>query len=290
MAALCAVVRGHEDSNDHMVRCPREIDPNFPKGRLFGSVTCAQTGLPLSGATIKLQAVHEEPDIAFGIQRLGVTDAKGNFQFPAVLASTYYIFATLPRYVSSASPLSRSSPLVFGVPCHIETRSQDIDAVLDKVTVNPANPSEIHLSLLVGGTISGKVFWLDGTPAINNQLALVRVHPDDSRRPYDLVLPEDWLYLDQLMYPSSSTDDNGNFHLEGLSPGKYIVGARAPKLLNYVRKNLMWNGIPPTINCAGFEYWTGGTPNLAEAVPIEVEAGVDVPQINLTLPMLRPNP
>jgi hypothetical protein len=287
IAALSAVVRGHEDSNYHMAMFPREIDPNFPKGRLFGRVTCTQTGLPLCGAAIKLQAVHPEGDIAFGIQKLGVTDENGNFDFPAVLASTYYIFATLPGYASSVSPLSRSSG--FGIPCHIDTRLQDIDAVLDRVTVTPATPSEIHLSLLAGGTISGKVFWLDGSPAIHTHLTVVHVYRDESRRHYALTPPEDDHCLEELVY-GSSTDDDGNFHLDGLFPGKYIVGARAPKLLNYVRKNLMWNGVPPTINCAGFYLWTGGTPNLAEAAPIEVEAGVEIPKIDLTLPMLRPNP
>ena len=79
-----------------MARSPREIDPNFPKGRLFGSVTCASTGLPLSGAAIKLQGVSPAVDEVFGLRKLGITDANGNFDFPAVLAWTYYIFSTLP--------------------------------------------------------------------------------------------------------------------------------------------------------------------------------------------------
>jgi hypothetical protein len=263
-----------------MARRPREIDPNFPKGRLFGSVTCVSTGFPLSGAAIKLQGVSPAVDEVFGLHKLGVTDANGNFDFPAVLASTYYIFSTLPGYASPASPLSRS--FAYGVPCHLDDRTHDLDAVLDRVTVTPAAPSKIHLSLVDGGVISGKVLWMDGSPATHSPVSIMHVDRDESRRRYSLTASEDADCMGDMF--DYLTDSDGNFHLGGLFPAKYIVGAKAPKLLDYVRKNLMWNGVPPTINCASFYYWTGNTPNLAEATPIEVESGIVT--INLTLPML----
>ena len=263
-----------------MVRSPREIDPNFPKGRLFGGVTCASTGLPLRGAAIKLQGVSPAVDEVFGLRKLGVTDANGNFDFPAVLAWTYYIFSTLPGYASPASPLSRS--FAFGVPWHLDYRTHDLDAVLNRVMVTPAAPSEIHLSLVDGSVISGKVLWMDGSPAAHNPVSIMHVDRDESRRRYSLTASEDADCMGDMS--DYLTDSDGHFRLGGLFPGKYIVGAKAPRLLNYVRKNLMWNGIPPTINCASFYYWTGNTPNLAEATPIEVGSGIVT--INLTLPML----
>jgi hypothetical protein len=159
----------------------RKIDPNFPKGQLLGRVTCASTGLPLAGAAIKLQAIKEEGPIRFGIQRLGVTDAEGNFDFPNVLASTYYAFATLPGYASPSSTLTRSAS--FGISTYLDAPRHVLDAVLDKITVAPGTPSQITFSLEVGGTISGTVSWQDGSPATNNPLKVIFVDGEKNSTP-----------------------------------------------------------------------------------------------------------
>ncbi len=264
-----------------MTRLPREIDQNFPRGRLFGRVTCTQTGSPLAGATISLQGAPPSIDEVFGIRTLGVTDANGNFDFRAVLAWTYYIFAKVPGYAYPASHLSQSWGCL-GVRDHFNAPEPVLDAALDKVTVTPEAATEINLTLAVGGTISGKVSWQDGTPAARNQMKLILVD-GDKRRDHSFRSEQDAHAY------GTETDDKGNYRFKGLYTGKYVVGARAPKLLDYVRKNLMWNGVPPTMNCASFYYWTGNTPNLADAVPIDVESAVDVSNVDLTLPMLRPN-
>jgi len=265
------------------MRLEHKIDPNFPKGQFLGRVICASTGLPLAAAVIKLQAVKPEEDIRLGIQRLGVTDTEGNFDFPNVLASTYYAFATLPGYASPSCTLTRSAS--FGIPTYLDVPRHVLDAVLDKVTVTPGIPSQITFSLEVGGTISGTVSWQDGSPATNNLLKVVFIDGEKNQHDHWLEPMEDMPgFFDT---PEVLTDGNGSFKLDGLFTGKYIVGARVPKLLPYVRKNLQWDGVPPTINCASFFHWTGNTPNLANAIPVEVKSGTDIPNIDLVLPMLR---
>jgi hypothetical protein len=261
-----------------MAMLEREIDPNFPKGQLFGRVTCASTGLPLPAAAIKLQAVSPEGDIRFGIQRLGESDAEGKFHFPSVLASTYYAFATLPGYVSPSSLLPRH--FGFGVPCHLEAPRQ----ILDEITIAPGTPTKIAFPLHVGGSISGTAFWQDGSLAANTPLAVKLIDDDNNRCDHWLTPMEDTHYF---LQPEMSTDNNGNFKLAGLFTGNYIVGARVPRLLPYVRKNLLWGGVPPTINCGSLFYWTGDTPNPADAVPVAVTAGKDISGVDLVLPMLR---
>jgi hypothetical protein len=262
------------------MRLQREIDPNFPKGQLLGRVTCASTGLPLSAATIKLQAINPEGDVRFGIQRLGVSDVEGNFDFPGVLAWTYYVFATLPGYVSPSSLIPREFGL--GLPYYIDARRRVLDGLLDKITIAPGTATKIDFSLHVGGSISGTVFWQDGNPATNTQLTVMFIDRDNNRHEHQLAPRED---ASPLADSNVSTDNDGNFKLAGLFTGKYIVGARVPKLLPYVRKNLLWDGVPSTINCGSFFYWTGNTPNPADAVPVAVTAGTDISGVDLVLPM-----
>jgi hypothetical protein len=258
----------------------RKIDPNLPRGRLFGSVTCASTGFPLGAATVWAQGLKSEPDIAFGIRKLGVTNANGFFDFSGIPASKYYIFATLRGYASPATQLSRFSG--FGVPEHFSAAEHVLDVALERVTVASEAATEINLSLVIGGTISGRVSWQDGSPAARNSMRLIFVDCDN--RHHHSVRHED------VCAYGTETDDEGNYRFEGLFTGKYIVGARAPKFLNYVRKNLMWNGIPPTISCASFFYLTGNTANPVEAIPVEIESGIDISKIDLILPMLPVNP
>jgi hypothetical protein len=265
-----------------MAMLERKIDPNFPKGQLLGLVTCASTGLPLAGAAIKLQAVKPEGDIRFGIQRLGVSDAEGNFDFPGVLAWTYYVFATLPGYVSPSSLIPREFGL--GLPYFIDARRRVLDGVFDKITVVPGTPIKIIISLHAGSSISGTVFWQDGSPATNTQLTVMLIDGDENRHEHQLAPRED---ISPFANSNVLTDSNGNYKLAGLFTGKYIVGARVPRLLPYLRKNLLWGGVPPTINCGSLFYWTGNTPNPADAVPVEATAGKDISGVNLVLPMLR---
>lgn len=205
------------------MRLQREIDPNFPKGQLLGRVTCGSTGLPLAAATIKLQAINPEGDIRFGIQRLGVSDAEGNFDFPSVLASTYYAFATLPGYVSPSSLIPRH--FGFGVPYHLEAPRQTLDAVLDNITVIPNAATKITFSLHVGASIPGTVFWQDGSPAINTPLTVKLIDGDNNRRDHWLMPMEDTHSFLQL---EMTTDNNGNFKLDGCSPANTSLERACP--------------------------------------------------------------
>jgi hypothetical protein len=207
---------------------------------------------------------------------------RGTLIFPNVLASTYYAFATLPGYASPSSTLTRSDG--FGIPPHLDAPRHVLDAVLDKITVTPGTPSQITFSLEIGGTISGTVFWQDGSPATNNLLKVMFIDGEKNQHCHWLTPMED---IGPFSEFTVATDTDGNYKLAGLFTGKYIVGARVPRLLPYVRKNLLWGGVPPTINCGSLFYWTGDTPNPANAVPVEVTSGTDISDINLVLPMLR---
>ncbi len=255
-----------------MARYPVELDPSFPRGRFLGRVHCASTGAPLASAKIKLQGVRPVSDHFFGIHQIGETDRNGRFDFPAVPVFTYYAFATLPGYVSPASLLSTRS--CFGVPTHFDAPAEVLDVALPKISINVQEASILDFQLETGGSIGGRVSWQDGAPAKNNWTQLMLIDAEEKRRGYRF----------------SSTDAEGNFRLECLPPGRYIIGAKVPRLLDYVCKNAYPGRTPAMVNCASLYYWTGGTPYYMEAVPIELQSREDIAGISIVLPMLEREP
>lgn len=259
------------------------IDPNYPKGRLSGSVFCSSTGAPLPSAAIKIQGADQEArNHSFGVQFLGKTDANGKFDFPSVLVGTYYIFATLPGYVSPESLLPRM--LVLGPPVAIIASQEIMNAALSQISVTQHHTSEIDLQLQPGGSISGRVTWNDGTPARHNEISLMLVE-GDKRRPHTTSRPEDHPMGEE---DRDFTDSDGRFRINDLFTGSYIVGHRVPRLLNYHRKNLVPERGPAILNCASVYLWTGDKPYFEEATPIEVHCGDHIVGLDTELPMLEP--
>jgi hypothetical protein len=270
------------------MRLPVELDPSFPRGRFRGSVHCTSTGAPLASAKIRLQGFQPVLDNFFGIHQVGETDRKGRFDLPAVPVGTYYAFATLPGYVSPASLLPTTS--CFGVRTHFDVPDRVLDATLPKVTINVQDASVVDFQLETGGSISGRVSWQDGTPARNNWTQLMLVDAEGGRRNLGSFLEDRSFVRD---YATFGTDAEGNFRFKCLPPGRYIIGARVPRLLDYVCKNAYPGRTPAMVNCASLYYWTGGTggtPYYMEAVPLELQSREDISGISIVLPMLEREP
>ena len=266
-----------------MARFLEPLDPSFPRGRFLGRVHCASTGLPLASAKIKLQGFKPVSDHFYGIHQIGETDRTGRFDFPAVPVGTYYAFATLPGYLSPASLLSRS-PFIFGGRVHFNAPVEVLDATLPKISINVEKASIVDFQLETGGSISGRVSWQDGAPAKNNWTQLMLIDSEEKRRGFGASLEDLSFTGNDAVF---GTDAEGNFRFKCLPPGRYIIGAKVPRLLDYVCKNAYPGRTPAMVNCASLYYWTGGTPYYKEAVPIELQSREDISGINIVLPMLE---
>jgi hypothetical protein len=225
-------------------------------------------------------------DPFLGIHQLGETDPKGNFDFAAIPVGTYHAFATLQGHVSPASLLPRTDAC-FAIPTRFDAPIQVLDAVLPKVCINVQAASVIDFQLEIGGSICGSVSWQDGAPAKNNRLSVMLIDGEEKRRDHHLIPLEDQSPFD---YALEATDGDGNFRVEGLYPGRYIIGFRVPRFLSYVRKNAYPGGSPATINCASSFYWTGETPYHMAATPLELKSRGHISGINIVLPMLEQEP
>lgn len=284
--AFRQVIHKANDEAVNSMRLPVELDPSYPRGRFSGSVHCASTGLPLASAKINLHSFEPPSDNFFGITQVGETDENGRFDIPAIPAGIYHAFATLQGYVSPASLLPIDS-FTFGLPDHFDVPIAVLDATLPKVTITAQAPTVLDFQLETGGSISGTVSWQDGAPAKITEMKLMWIDGEGKRRDAGYFFEK----------TSSSGRDvpggmaaDGNFHLGCLAAARYIIGAKAPRLMPYVCRNAYPGRSPVFVNCASFYYWTGETPYYMEAIPVELKSREHISGISIVLPMLEPKP
>ncbi|MFQ5866145.1 MAG: carboxypeptidase regulatory-like domain-containing protein [bacterium] len=123
--------------------------------------------------------------------------------------------------------------------------------------VEPYETSNINFTLTLGGTISGVVINDDGTAIAE---ALVEAATE--------ILYRDPTTSDSLViyhHGFAYTDENGEYHIDGLPTGSYFVYAQA------------WNRWAYTIE------WYDNASSPEEATPVPVEVGQETPGIDFQL-------
>jgi hypothetical protein len=198
----------------------------LPVGSVKGHVICGDTQRPARFAeVILLRKPEPEPENKAdarderpakvenqGETRVllanGRSSLDGSYQIPDVQPGDYYVLAKMEGYIGPISTVET------------EDDTQDLDKVLagvPTVHVVADRNSTADVTLRRGGTIKGTVRFDDGAPLGGG---LVNVEPvdrvDASRSSY--VLDKLWTERDE-----HTTDDEGNYRVSGLPPGKYRI-------------------------------------------------------------------
>ena len=166
---------------------------------LRGTVIDKESGAPIVRAVVALRGMSRQ-----GVMVQNLTDERGTFEFRQLAAGTYQLRASPGEYRATHVSMSYPTPTRPGVsePLRIKDGEERTDIVI---------------ALPRAHVISGRVTDEAGSPLANVSISLPR--SSFGSGPYD--------------GRPRTTDDNGNFRVFGLGPGRYTLCADANRGVSF---------------------------------------------------------
>lgn len=204
-------------------------------GVISGRVT--SDGQPVRGVVVFIQP----SDFAQGSVKLRArTDQNGQFEIRGVPDGTYFLQAFAPALVvPNEYPMSRGKVV-----------NLSDNEVVDNV----------ELQLKPGGVITGRVYDVDGSPLVQEN---IRIFLADVNRKAQLYLP--------FGYMSSTTDDRGEYRIFGIPPGKYLISVGVDTNTSVARFNDTYHQMTFHPNATDEE-----KANVIEVSPGSESTGIDI--------------
>lgn len=142
-----------------------------------------------------------------------LTDARGDFRIGGVRAGSYFAFVDVPGVLSPLGFISIDDMRgASGMPDLGDGRK-----FFDLVEVDGKRDVNVTVHARRGASLSGRVAYADGDPAVNVSITLMRRSADGRLRKY-------LIGASAAVLSGLRTDDRGMFRMMGLPPGEYVVG------------------------------------------------------------------
>lgn len=191
-----------------------------PAGIVTGHVLCGDNNAPARLASVMLEpadAIDGYTAASKGVSAhlSGVQTAPdGSFVMTHVAPGTYYVFASLPGYVSPIATLDATADQLQKPD---KALKEKIARVVPRVTVQSGAPAAIDVTLQRGAAVSGTVLYDDGSPAPGLPVQLLIHQKDKWVEPRGGPVPN---------APSATTDDRGQFRINGLPAQEYLLAVQ----------------------------------------------------------------
>jgi hypothetical protein len=199
---------------------------------------------------------------------MGMTNASGEFQIKNVPAGNYFVM------VDAAGIITPLSLVDLAEVENEKLAVEEIKKQFDEIVVDGTNDVTVKVRARRGGSISGKVTYADGDPAINVRVNVMRKKDGQLRSFITNLNPSTFFGI--------QTDDRGMYRVAGLPPGEYIVSAsetidHTGDGGNQRGEDLMFGSASLVVT-----YYPGATKQTS-ATAIQVDAGQEQKEINITL-------
>jgi protocatechuate 3,4-dioxygenase beta subunit len=222
---------------------------DHPAARIEGKTVNAVDNTPLRNVEIALMGNDTE-----GFPHAAKSDAEGHFSFPNVTPGTYYVSISRTGFVTRRSTRAL---LTNGGTITLSEGEKMVDAIV------PLWPAAV---------IRGKVLDPGGEPVANASVSVIRPGRSKNIGRYNAA-------------QSANTDDNGDFRLFGLAPGRYIVMASSSGGLAEMAGSFAGDSDTPKETRTVPTYYPG-TADYRQATPITLRAGDELP-LNIMLTTAR---
>ena len=284
-SALCCAGQDAQQSTPPQMEAPqtdampqpsRPARPKAPKGKLTGTVYCADTNLPARLAAIYLVQISET---SVGTNNGTISDLEGRFAINHVQEGDYYVIAVLPGYLNLISSLTKS---------HLDAMTAEdrkkFLAQVPSVTISASQPAELSLRLERGAEIDGTVMYDDGSPAIGLRVNFKLKAGQESNGILPQMMDNENIFYSQTGPPM--TDDRGHFRILGVPPGEYVVSASLPaESAENANENQAVEMIEATIGA--IDVFVGGGLRASKAETVKVTAGGASRDVDITIPLSR---
>ncbi|MGB7922707.1 MAG: carboxypeptidase-like regulatory domain-containing protein [Pyrinomonadaceae bacterium] len=219
------------------------------KSTLRVRVVYEDTGRPLSRTEVSVFELN-----GAGARHQATTDERGEFSLKNMIAGTYGIGVNAPGLVN---------PWLNSYERETDARTVSVDGI---------NPVEVVVRVRRGGVIAGRILRASGEPAAGAIVSILKEW-DGHIRPFRVI---------DAGRTQIRTDARGLYRIASLSSGKYFVSAAEDS-----RRTVEQKGAAGGSDRAGFGALRGtfyqATTSLRDALPVQVEAGSESDNINITL-------
>jgi protocatechuate 3,4-dioxygenase beta subunit len=223
-------------------------------GTISGKIV-AVGGQPLRKASVSLRPAAGSPVQAYS----SMSDAEGNFTIASVAPGRYQMWVERAGYLPQPYGAKYGSGI--GSILSVAAGQQIKDLVIE---------------LTPHAAITGKVLDEDGDPVARSFVTVMKYGYIDGKRQ---------LYSTQ----GETTDDNGDFRITGLAPGRYyLAGRRDSMSADEVSASSAAKPAKPEEDYV--TTWYSGTTDPTAATPVEIVGGQSVGGIDIQLrkaPVLR---
>lgn len=291
-AVIALPTAAHPQASGEIGQTPRKPQPT-PKARVTGHVLCNDTRQPARGAVVMLQAIlpadkaqsneNQQPGRTFTAR----TGLDGLYSVEHVPAGDYGVIAYLPGYLSPLDDL-----VLTGIGSDMNKLMQQKLSANGLTHVGADGTETADITIERGATISGRVLYVDGSPATQVNIELQETHANPPR-PGEQAMNLGGMYRRALTQQSSGTDDQGHFRISGIHPGTYRVAAIEPPSMPDsgggdglgLAMSMGMGMLYGVGNQSVVRFYTGDTIHQRAAKTYELRAGDTVADLDIRLPI-----